>query len=276
MIQKIKTNKRLWASLSVMGFVASVVGLLNPRMYEVAEPIALVPGSIAQDIMTIPAVVVLFWLSIRTKENDFKKQIVGLGLVGYLCYAYGLYTIGRLYTPLFLGYMAIFGLSFFTLVYSLTMIDKGKLKGLTIPPRLKNFSVGLAYLQPIVFYPLWTMMLLSQIRSGKNVDFISVFIVDLCFVMPAFMIAGVLAKKGNPFGYVSLTALFILAFVELAPLGVGELIKPNYGMSIDPYFMVMFSVLSLLFLITGILNLRALGIAKLQENRSQKTSSPTI
>jgi len=253
MIKSLKLNKILWAIAAILSVSASIAGLLISGMYTSVEPVSLIPGTIAQDLMTIPAGLVLLFLVFTTKQEEYKKQIVAIGLLGYLFYGYGLYVIGQVFTPLYLVYMAIFALSFYSLIFGFINIEKEKLNQLFLPEKLRKISV-----QPIVFYPLWIMMLLTQISSGKNVDFISVFVIDLCFIMPAFIIIAILAKRKNPFSYFVLPALNIMAFVELAPLGVGELIKPKYNLALDPSFLILFSVLSVAFLLLGILDLKNL------------------
>jgi len=261
-MKNLKLNKILWGMASILSVTVSVVGLLRPYMYNSVEPANLIPGTLAQDFMTIPAGLILLFLAFKTEQDEYKKQIIAIGLTAYLFYGYGLYVIGQVFTPLYIVYMAIFTISFYSLVFGLINIEKEKLNKLSLSDRLRKVSVVFSFLQPLVFYPLWIMMLLTQINNGKRVDFISVFVIDLCFVMPAFIITAILAKRKNPFSYFILPALNIMAFVELAPLGVGELIKPKYNLTVDPFFLILFSILSLLFLLLGILDLRNLKSGK--------------
>ena len=75
------------------------------------------PGVFGQDLMTIVASVIILLLIARLKDGDSKKQIVILGILGYLFYAYGIYVIERGYNVLYYLYLAIFGLSFWLMAY---------------------------------------------------------------------------------------------------------------------------------------------------------------
>ena len=63
----------------------------------------------------------------------------------------------------------------------------------TLPRALRIVSAAGALLQPLIFYPLWIAMLLPLMSARNQFDSLySVFILDLCFIMPAFLLLAVL------------------------------------------------------------------------------------
>ena len=67
--------------------------------------------------MTILASIIILVLLARMRENDTVKQLVILGIVAYLFYRYGIYVIERVYNALYLFYMAILALTFYSMIY---------------------------------------------------------------------------------------------------------------------------------------------------------------
>ncbi|MEO3934454.1 hypothetical protein WMO79_16790 [Micrococcaceae bacterium Sec7.4] len=67
-----------------------------------------------------------------------------------------------------------------------------------LPQGIRVLSASGALLQPLIFYPLWIGMLLPLMRNGDQIDSLYfVFILDLCFVMPAFLILAVLTFRSR-------------------------------------------------------------------------------
>src|SRR5215467_13009041 len=124
MIRNLKWNKILWLITAALSLIAALVGEFDPGIYNKVVSSELLPGAFSQDVMTILASCTLFVLIGLTKEEDAKKQIVILGILGYLFYGYGIYVIERSYTLLYLVYMAIFALSFWSLTYTVANIRR--------------------------------------------------------------------------------------------------------------------------------------------------------
>uniref|UniRef100_UPI001C0F289A hypothetical protein n=1 Tax=Arthrobacter globiformis TaxID=1665 RepID=UPI001C0F289A len=189
-----------------------------------------------------------------------RPQIVALGLLGYLFYAYRIYVIERAYNGLYLVYMAIFALSFWSLVYAGASLRNDSSRP-SLPRRLRLASATGALLQPLIFYPLWIAMLLPLMTSGEQIDSLySVFILDLCFIMPAFLILAVLTYKAQAMGLILLPALYILGFTLIFSLAVGEAVKPLFNAALNPASFWPSLLLSLFFLVLGSLHLRRLQL----------------
>lgn len=225
--------------------------MLNPEIYQQVVSKDIVPGVFSQDLMTIPASITVLLLTSRIKEEDFIKQAVVLGILGFFFYGYGIYTIERLYNVLYLLYMAILGLSFYSIIYSLSNIRKENLQMLEVPKIVRFVSVAFLLVNPLIFYPLWISQLLALLMTGEKIEFLySTYILDLCFIMPAFIIAAVVAARRDVMGLLLTPALFVMGFTLLAPLALSEFLKPLlYDLSMDTAEMGLFLLLSILFLI---------------------------
>ncbi|MCK4788973.1 MAG: hypothetical protein KAV87_34855, partial [Desulfobacteraceae bacterium] len=101
MVQNLGTNKILWLLTALLSLAAALMGVFNPDIYSKVVRSDIMLGVFGQDLMTIVASVIILLLAIRIKKEDSKKQIVILGILGYLFYAYGIYVIERVYNMLY-------------------------------------------------------------------------------------------------------------------------------------------------------------------------------
>jgi hypothetical protein len=261
MIRNLGTNRILWLLTASLSLVAALVGVFMPDIYGKVIDTGLMPGIFGQDLMTILASVSILLLTLRVKDKDTKKQLVVLGIIGYLFYAYGIYVIERVYTLLYFLYMAIFGLSFWSMVYGVAKIRRDNLQTLELPKLIRNVSVGFSLLVALVFDALWLSQLLPLLQAGQKIEFLySVYILDLCFIMPAFIIAAIMLARKQVLGLLLTPALFVLGFTLIFSLAVSEMVKPLYGLAINAGGVLPSLVLSILFLILAIFYLRNLQI----------------
>ncbi len=263
MIQNLDKNRILWLLTGLLSLIASLTGVVNADIYSRVVTAKIMPGVLSQDLMTIVLAVLLFIISVRVKEDNLKKQIIVLGIIGYLFYGYGIYVIERLYTKLYFVYMAIFGLSFYSLIYGVGGISPEIRSKIQLPAFVRRVSVAFLLLIPGIFYPLWVSQLLPLIRAGQKIEFIySVYILDLCFIMPAFIVIAVKVAKNNGLGLLLAPALFVVGFTLLFPLVVGEFLKPLvYSQPMDVAGMSLFLTLSILFFIMTVFHLKTLKIS---------------
>ncbi|MET1153797.1 hypothetical protein [Arthrobacter sp.] len=256
-----KANRLVWGLTGLLTLFVSVVGIGEPDIYTGIVAPAIIPGAYSQDLISAAAAIILLCLSLAWRSNQPKPQVVAIGLLGYLFYAYGIYVIERAYNGLYLVYMAIFTLSFWALIFAGATFRK-ETRAVALPRTLRLASAAGALLQPLIFYPLWIAMLLPLMRTGEQIDSLySIFILDLCFIMPAFLILSVLTFRSHKVGLIFLPALYILGFTLIFSLAVGEIVKPLFGVALSPSALWPAVLLSMLFLVLGTLHLQRLTIA---------------
>ena len=250
MVRNLGVIKILWFVTALLAFFVSLCGVVYPGIYAIVVSAKILPGVFSQDLMTLVTSILVMFLVIRMKENDLIKQILVLGILGYFFYGYGIYVIERLYNILYIIYMAIFGLSFYGLIYGIAGIRKEITESVELPKTIRMLSVGFLLLNPVIFYPLWLSQLLPLLLTGQKIEFMySIYILDICFIMPAFFILAIKTAKNKGLGLLLTPALFVLGFTLLAPLAVGEMLKPRlFHQPVDTAGMWLFLGLSVLFL----------------------------
>lgn len=262
MLTHVKLNRLLWAVAGLLAVAAAVIGVWRPEIYDHVVARDLIPGAFSQDLLSVTAGLGLLYLSYAATPDRTKHQIVALGLLGYLFYGYGIYVIERTYNGLYLIYMAVFAVSFWGMVVAGATMARNS-PSASLPKALRLASASCAILQPLIFYPLWIGMLLTLMRAGEQIDSLySIFILDLCFIMPGFLILSFLTYRNHRAGLLLLPALYVLGFTLIFSLAVGELVKPLFGASPSLAALLPALALSGVFLVVGILHLARLRTAQ--------------
>ncbi len=262
MIKNIRTNKIIWVVTAALSLVTALVGMLNTSIYDKVISNDIMPGVLGQDLITIAASVIILLLVFRTKEGDSKKQIVVLGILGYLFYAYGIYVIERVYNLLYYLYLAIFALSFWSIAYAVAKIPPEVLQKVQVRGKIRNISAWFSLLVAVIFNILWIVQLLPLVQAGDKIEFLySVYILDLCFIMPAFVIMGIMALRKAGLGLLLIPAMFVLGFTLIFSLAVSELVKPLFDLNITASKLIPPLVLSILFMLLAFLHLRKLKLS---------------
>lgn len=264
MIKNLTFNKSLFLITGSLALIAALWGVLDPDMYEPVVGARQIPGVFTQDLIVILAALVMIFLSIRMKEDDYRRAIVIFGVLGFLFYAYGIYAIEQVYTPLYLLYLAILALSFFVPAYSLVSLEHPPIEALTLPPAIRYIAAGYGIFIAVMFNFIWISALIPLIQTHDRIEnAFSVFIIDLVFIMPAFVILAILLIRNHALGIVGIPAMFILGVGILSPLALAELLSPvRYGRPMIINELLLYGTLSSVFLIFAAVYLIALKPAK--------------
>ena len=257
MIKNLRTNKILWYSAAVISMAVAIIGIINTGIYEDVTTDKVMPGVLSQDVFTVILSALVLVLGYSIKEEDTKKQTLMIGVMGYLFYGYGIYSIEQLYNVLYLFYLAVFGISAYALVYFIHSLEWDKIEDITAPKWVRISSLAFLIITPMIFIPLWTSQLLPLMQTGDKIEFLySVYILDLSFIMPAFLIIAYQLFKKNKSGYLFTPSIFIVGLMVLAPLSLGEAFRQLiYGQSMDMAMFGLFLVFSLIYLALTVVNL---------------------
>ena len=257
MVANLKISKILWGITEGLALIVSLGGLLINGLYENLFQADYLPGAVAQDLITVVLSIGLLGLIFLTKQADFKKQIIILGVIGSQCYLYGIFTIERVYNLFYLGYLAIFALSFWSLVYSLSGFRSKNFQNLRIRSGVRKTTAISSIVIAVLFNILWILSLLPLMQEHNRIEFLySIYILDLGFIMPAFLITAIMALRKQPFGILMAPAMMIVGFFVIFPLGLNEIAKPAYGMAMNTGSMLVSFLFSIFMLVLAYLQLR--------------------
>jgi hypothetical protein len=242
-------NKLLWILTTLLTLAAAVLGVVVSDFYGKVISADLVPAGYAQDLLTIVICLALLVLILTTKEGEIAKQVIILGIIGSFFYLYGIFVIERVYTLGYFLYLAIFSLSFWSMIFSVGSLKGDLVQHMESPAPVRAVSAGFSFLIAAIFCVLWVSALLPLVSTGRKIEYLySIYILDLCLVMPAFVITAIMVLRRQGMGLLLSPAMFIVGIFVIFPLGLGELAKPFYGMAVNTGSMVMSFVLAAAFI----------------------------
>jgi hypothetical protein len=262
MLERERLNRTLWAVTGALALFAALGGLLAPSLYSSVVPAAVLPGALSQDVVTIGVSVALLVLAATARAPRHKQQMLAFGLLGYLFYGYGVYSIEQVYNAFYLVYLAVFALSFWALVLGVIGLRREVLASVRLPRWTRILSFGGALLQPLVFYPLWIASLLPLMAEHRQIrSYYSIYVLDLCFIMPAFFVLAILVLRGRGLGLVLAPAMFLFGGVLMLSLAIAPLVAPRRDLPIDLGSIA----LTVLFFALGGLHL---GLLRIESSRT--------
>lgn len=162
----------------------------------------------------------------------YKKSVKGyyfwLGSLVFMIYSFAIYAFNIHYNHMFYPYVAILGLSFYMLVFSLVNTDFEKIK--------KSFDSkwngkGISILLLVtggLFYLMWLSSVAGYLATGTEPADLAlaglvtnpVHVIDLAFFLPSAVVSAILLLKKSKFGYlfpfVILIAMILLSINIMA------------------------------------------------------------
>jgi hypothetical protein len=230
--QRAPSRPLVAASLAtlVLAAVAAGAGLSVPSLYRDSE--VLLPQLYGQDLLTlvfgVPALAGSLYLAVRGSRRGY---VAWLGVTGYLLYTYASYAVMTAFNPLYLVYVALFGLTLFTFVAGMARLDAPALRRAVgdTPVRAAvayqlavTALVGALWLADVVPASLGGTTPAAMADTGLVTPVIQSF--DLAVLLPAFALSAYWLHRGLPWGYAFSAVLLVkattLGLAILAMVGV--------------------------------------------------------
>jgi len=216
------TLLRLSDAAAVLTLAAVGAALLLPDPYA-AVPDHLRPGAWSQDTISAPAALALLAVNARLRRGWAKGWLIWAGLVGYLIYAYGLYSFDRVMNPAYPLYLAVLAASVLAVVLFVRAADPAAVTtGPRPPPR--RAVAGLFGLLVVLFASLWLTQLLPAMAARQPLPGQTIFVLDLALALPLTGLTAVLLWRGSPAG----DLLAIPMLMKVAVLGVSVFLGTLY------------------------------------------------
>ncbi len=216
------TLRRLSDAAAVLTLAAVGAALVLPEPYA-AVPDYLRPGAWSQDTISAPAALALLAVNARIRGGWEKGWLFWAGLVGYLMYAYGLYSFDRVMNPAYPLYLAVLSLSAFAAFLFLRALDLRALRPGPRPPPRRGVA-GLFGLLVVLFAALWLVQLLPAMAARAPLPGQTIFVLDLAFALPLVALTAILLWRGSPAG----DLLAIPMLMKVAVLGVSVFLGTFY------------------------------------------------
>jgi len=205
----------------IQSFHGETVKIYGRGIYK-NDSVSVVAQGIAQDIVTlllgIPLLAVSLYLSLK---GSLRGRLLLAGTLGYFLYTYVSYTFLWMYNSLFLIYVIIMSASFFAFTLTMMGFDIEKLGALFSKKLPVKFIGGFEIFFSVAIGMMWLGRIAPTITEGAipfGLDHYTTLVIqgmDLGFILPAAIIAGILLIKRKPFGYL-LSSVIIIKSITLA------------------------------------------------------------
>jgi hypothetical protein len=185
------------------------------------DSVAMASQAIAQDYVTlfmaIPLLLVSFYLS---KKGLLKGKLLLTGTLGYFLYTYTSYSFLSMYNSMFLIYIMLMSASFFAFLIAFKSFDLPNLY-LYFDKKLPvTFIGGFLLFVSFLFGMMWIGKIIPTLTQNVppvGIDHYTTLVIqamDLGFLIPAGIWAGILFLKRRPLGYL-LGSVLIVKFITL-------------------------------------------------------------
>jgi len=169
-------------------------------------------------IIAIPAFLIAMFFG---KKQIVKAELVWLGLLNYFLYNYAFYLFGAVFNRMFLLYVLICSLSFFSILGYFSILEVRKIrfddkiiKWITVFLLLLSVMLCLIEIPPCIEFISDDKIPVLNIKTGLHTNV--VYALDLTFIVPCMVIASVLNLKKNIWGGI----ISVIMLVKAATYGL--------------------------------------------------------
>jgi len=204
---------------ALVAAATSLAGLLWPGAYA-HETAAWAVQGVGQDVANLPVVGMLLWSAARLRRHGSLPALsVWLGGLLYFIYAFAIYAFAVHFNALFLAYVAVLGLSFHAFFGTLAGLD---LDAAVAPLRDHPSRIGASRLLigiGVIFACLWLSEDIPHVLRNAPPPSLAetalltnpVHVLDLAFVLPAMIVAGVLLRRQQRWGLLLAPVLLVFS-----------------------------------------------------------------
>jgi hypothetical protein len=236
-------NSTIWLWLSIVAAILAIAGniiaLSVDRIYSSLTPVFL-PQALAQDIANL-ALIAPFWLilAILALRGSLRAYLLWLGVLTFTVYNYVIYTFSVPFEVLFLLWVAVLGMSLFSLIGGVVSMDYQAVASAFTSRRAVQVTAWFLIVTAVLFGLLWLSedvpALLSNTKPQSVVDMAiptnPVHILDLGFFLPAVIITGICLLKKKAWAYSIAPAFIIFLILTGIPILITPVVQSARGES---------------------------------------------
>jgi hypothetical protein len=194
-------------------------------------------GFTAADVITLFLAIPLLIISfVMYRRCSLKGGLLLSGTLSYFLYNYTSMGFGAAYNNMFLAYTLIFSASLYGLILALISFDLESLPahfGPGLPRRgISIFLIVSGVILSLIWLVLTIIPALLASKAPPEAYYYTTFttgIIDIGIVAPALLLAGVLIRRGTPFGYLLASTMLIFTCILGANLTAGGIVQVTKG-----------------------------------------------
>src|SRR6266498_5263433 len=231
----------LWLYLSIaavlLAIAGNIIALSVKDFYANLTPVFL-PQALAQDIASL-AIVSPLWLILLALalRGSLRAYLLWLGVLTFTVYNYVIYTFSVPFGPLFLLWVAVFGLSLYALIGGITAVDHKAVESSFTSQRAITVVAWFLIVTAVLFGLLWLSEDVPALLSGATPQSVidmalltnPVHIPDLGSFLPAVIATGVMLLKRKPLAYTLAPAFIVFLVLTGIPILITPIVQSARG-----------------------------------------------
>jgi hypothetical protein len=203
--------------------------LSHTSVYDGALPPSLLLGTLGFDVTSFIVAFALAAVVVALDRGAERFWLLWLGLQAYLLYSYSLFAFGLVFTPLYLAYLAIMGLSAYSLAGFAVHFDSHVLARWNAG-RMPRRTMGVSLMMvAVVFAVLWILTIFGFLGDDMPQSAAIVLVLDLAFTLPLLVIVAVLLLRREPLGDFLAPGVFVMSAAITLAVAAGEFLRPAFG-----------------------------------------------
>ncbi|MEW5871028.1 MAG: hypothetical protein AB1894_17270 [Chloroflexota bacterium] len=210
----LRIEEMLTVLILALTLVAAGAGVLLPGFYQGVVDPRYLSGTITADLVSLACLPLLVVCLLNARRGSLTARLVWISLLAYLGYAYAVYAFDRLYTSLFLVYVALFSLCVFAGAAVLAQIDIAQAAQRLEGMRLRRATAVFLAFTGLILYAIELPTILGRIPGGVQAGGTPFMVLDMALVAPIAALTGAWLWQRRPWGAV-LTGVFLIKAITL-------------------------------------------------------------
>jgi hypothetical protein len=207
-------------------------------------------------VVGVPALLIAMW---SVAKGSIRALIVWLGVIAYLSYNAVMFAFATPFNQLFLLYLAMFSLCFWSATSILHQVDIEALRA-RFSPRLPVRGLAAYALVIVALNALaWLRNVVPSVLSstppswldGTGLGTHPVYVLDLAFWLPLMAVAAVWLWRRRPWGYLLVGSILTMWVIE----SVGVAVDQWMGSAADPASTVASAAMTPVFAVLALVGL---------------------
>ncbi len=167
-------------------------------------------------VLGLPLLAIAFWLTLR---GSLRGRLLLAGTLGFFLYTYMSMCFGTAYNPLFLVYVALFGLSLYAFILTMLTFDLATLPQHFSARLPRRWIAGLLFFAAAFLALAWLGRVAATFTSAaapplENITTMFIQAMDLVLVVPLCVLAAILLLRRSAWGYL-LSSMALLKFLTM-------------------------------------------------------------
>ena len=231
------SNKVVYENKVIQTINGNNVTLYGKGLYY-NDSVSLASQARAQDIITLIVGIPFLIISlILSNKNSLKGKLLLTGTTGYFLYTYCSYSFLAFYNGFFLLYVVLMSLSFFCFIINFTSPELKNLEKHSTKKFPKKIVGIFLIIIGAFLLALWLGRIVPSInRIPAELEHYTTFVIqamDLGFIVPLAILAGVLLIKNRSLGYLLASVIIVKGTTMLLALVMMIVFMISSGVTVN-------------------------------------------